>query len=110
MSEKCYFISLSLKNRLRVWIEIEKGSVIDFLVQLEHKTDDAWKQVVRYNYAHGFPHRDLILSNGTKEKEGINETELGKVVIFATKDIKDNWEDYVREAGYEERQRKGNDE
>jgi hypothetical protein len=83
-------------------MEIEKGAVVDFLVQLEHRTYDEYKQVVRYNYAHGFPHRDLILSNGTKEKERINESDLGEVVIFAIKDIKDNWKRYVKEIGYEE--------
>lgn len=100
-SEKQYFIFLSLKNRLRVWMEIEKGAVVDFLVQLEHGTGDEWKQIVRYNYAHGFPHRDLILSDGTKEKKGMDESDLGKVVIFAIKDIKDNWKEYIKEAGYE---------
>jgi hypothetical protein len=75
-------------------MKIEKGIVADFLVQLEHGTGDEWKQIVRYNYAHGFPHRDLILSNGTKEKKEIDESDLGKVLIFAMRDIKDNWEVY----------------
>ncbi len=63
MSEKYFFIVLSIKNRLQVWMKIEKGLMADFLVQLEHGTGDEWKQIVRYNYAHGFPHRDVKETN-----------------------------------------------
>jgi len=82
-------------------MEREGRRIVDFVVQLEHKMNDDWKEIVRYNYAHGFPHRDLILSNGSKRKERIHGEDLNEVFNFAVEDIKMNWERYLREAGYE---------
>ena len=98
---KNFFIPLSLKSRIRVRMEREGRRIVNFVVQLEHKMNDDWKEIVRYNYAHGFPHRDLILSNGSKRKERIHGEDLNEVFNFAVEDIKMNWERYLREAGYE---------
>ena len=44
------------KVRVRIRIEKVKGKIIDILIQLEI-FDKKWHEVIRYNYAHGKPHR-----------------------------------------------------
>ncbi|KPV64615.1 MAG: hypothetical protein AOA66_0048 [Candidatus Bathyarchaeota archaeon BA2] len=101
VKEKAFFIYLSLETRIRVRIARERRNVVDFVVQLEVEAKHGeWKAVVRYNYAHGFPHRDLIHANGTEEKETIPIKDLDKVVVYAINDLKQKWEVYVRRSGY----------
>ncbi|MCS4541791.1 MAG: hypothetical protein HY929_05665 [Euryarchaeota archaeon] len=100
MVRKFYFIPLSDKDRMRVDITIEKGKVKNFVIQLEAMVLGGWKAVVRYNYAHGFPHKDIMLSDGSKAKERIPETDLNEVVKYAINDIKQNWENYLKRCGY----------
>jgi len=99
--EKTFFIYLSFGARIRVRIIRERRKVVDFVVQLEVEAEPGeWKAVVRYNYAHGFPHRDVVYANGTEEKETIHIKGLEKVVIYAIDDLKQKWEAYVRRLGY----------
>jgi len=79
-----------------------KGKVEDLIVQLETQIEEKWIPVVRYNYSHGFPHRDLIPTDGRKIKEKIDETDLSKVVTIAIDELKHNWMKYLRRCGYEE--------
>ena len=45
---------------IRVRLEIERGDVIAFTEQLECYVDGRWRPVVRYDSAHGHPHRDTL--------------------------------------------------
>ena len=51
-----------LKNGdfVRVRLDIERGRVTAFTLQLETYVDGRWRPVVRYDSAHGHPHRDLL--------------------------------------------------
>jgi len=85
--------------RMRVKIDVDKGRLLDFVVQLE-VDDEGWKPVVRYNYAHGQPHRDLIYRNGKKEKLWLNKS-LKEVLDYGKRDIIKNWKKYIKECGYD---------
>lgn len=71
------------------------------VVQLETSIKEEWAPVIRYNYSHGFPHKDLLFSNRKKIKEDIFEDNLAKVVNLAINDLKRNWKKYLRRCGYE---------
>ncbi len=45
---------LDEKNALRVKFELDQGSVIKFVAQLECRLDDKFVPVVRYDTAHNF--------------------------------------------------------
>ena len=51
-----------LKNGdvIRVRLAVERGQVTAFTLQLETYVDGRWRPVVRYDSAHGHPHRDLL--------------------------------------------------
>ena len=87
--------------RVRVLIEREKSEIINFAIQLE-LNESGWNEVVRYNFAHGTPHRDLIHKNKKKEKLWLYDKTLREVFDYAKKDIMTNWKKYIKECGYNE--------
>jgi len=93
MSEKVFtkIISPSGDDRLRVKINIEKGKVVDIVVQYEARFNEEWHQIVRYDCSHGFLHRDVMFPNGKKEKHPLNIPELKSALLYAEQDIKDRW-------------------
>jgi len=99
--DKEFFVPLLAGNSLRIRINIDRGKVTRFVVQLEYTIeDDAWLPVVRYDSAHGRPHRDILDPSGeTVKKEWLDEL-LGRDVSMAEglnygqDDLKRNWRIY----------------
>ena len=87
------------KVRCRVKIEIEKGEVVDMMVQLEVK-ETKWKPAIRYNFAHGKPHMDIMPKKGKKKKIWLEGRDLNEILTYAEIDIRSNWKRYLRECGY----------
>ena len=81
-------------------MKIEKGRVKDLVVQLETWNEE-WLGVVRYNYAHGTPHKDFLYRDGRKFKEWFSQKTLEQVVNDAITDLKANWMGYLLRCGYE---------
>lgn len=80
---------------------MKSGKITDLVIQLE-TWNKTWKPVIRYNYAHGVPHKDLLFSDGRKLKEWFKGKKLDKVVTEAIEDLKRNWRKYLERCGYEE--------
>jgi hypothetical protein len=76
VNEKEYLILLDADTRKRHYHAIEVGKIIRFMVQLEVKMDATWKEVVRYDCAHDYVHKDC------------------DALTFADEDIDDNWQIY----------------
>ena len=72
---------------------------MNLVVQLEVFLGE-WKPVVRYNYAHGFPHRDILFADGRKVKESVEGRDLGAIATMAIQDLKANWVRHIRRCGY----------
>ena len=81
-------------EKLRIRLTIKKGKLTDVVFQYESFIEKKWMAIVRYDLAHGFFHRDVMQSNGEKEKTVIEITGLKEASIFAEQDIKDKWEFY----------------
>ena len=81
MGDKYFFILLDTDgfDRLRIRIETVKGEVKYFVVQYEALLKEEWIPIVRYDLAHGFFHRDVMMPKGEKEKQSINITNLETV-------------------------------
>ena len=93
MAEKEYIIPYSYDVRKRHYHKISKGKVERFLVQLEINYDSKWKEVVRYDCAHGFAHRDSYDLAGKNKKEKLFLS-FEDAMTIADDDIDDNWEFY----------------
>jgi tetrahydrodipicolinate N-succinyltransferase len=82
------------QNRLRVHLQTESGMLKDVMYQYETLINDQWIAIVRYDCAHGFFHRDVLFSNGDKEKQTIEMDSLKSASKYAEQDLKDRWEWY----------------
>ena len=81
-------------NRLRVRLKVEKGELLDVVYQYETLIDNKWQPIVRYDCAHGFFHRDILMPNGDQEKQEITLDNLKSASKYAAQDLKDRWEWY----------------
>lgn len=81
-------------DRLRVRLEIEKGELINIVVQYESLINNKWIAIVRYDIEHGFFHRDMMTPKGEEIKTPIDISDLNSAIIYAEQDIKDKWEYY----------------
>ena len=96
MNEKEFFIFLGnqFKDRIRVRLKKDKGVILDLIIQYEAMINAKWIPIVRYDCAHGFFHRDLLLPNGDKEKKAIEVPDLKYAFTFSKQDLVDKWEWY----------------
>ena len=81
-------------ERLRVRIRTEKGELRDVVYQYESFLHDRWVVIVRYDCAHGYFHRDVMLPNGDKQKNEVILDSLKTASKYAEHDIKNHWEWY----------------
>jgi len=63
-------------------------------VQYELKIKDEWYQVVRYDTAHGFAHKDIVPYKRDTQKETLPFNDYNLALTFAEKDLRDNWQKY----------------
>ncbi len=71
MGEREFVIYLDVlnQNRYRHWHIRERGQIVEFRIQYETLIAGEWHPVVRYDSAHGQPHRDILHRDGAQTKE-----------------------------------------
>jgi DNA-directed RNA polymerase subunit L len=96
MNQKEFFKILDREGfeRLRIRLKIDKGELINIVVQYESLIEKKWTAIVRYDIEHGFFHRDMMTPQGDKIKTPIDISDLKSAIIYAEQDIKDKWEHY----------------
>ncbi len=90
-----YIIPVGDSARKRHHHTTDKGKIVDFIVQLEVFVDNNWREVIRYDSAHGFAHIDKYYLDGTKVKSNLY-LELDEALTLADEDIKQNWKVYKK--------------
>jgi hypothetical protein len=94
MAEREFLIYLDPETRLCRYrhYHVSKGKkIVEFRIQLEVLVDEEWYPVVRYDTAHGIPHRDILHPNGEQTKEWFEGYSIEDVLTIGQKDIMDNW-------------------
>ena len=96
MKKKAFLKHLDSEGleRIRMKISVDKGKVVDIMVQYETSIKNKWTPVIRYDCAHGFFHRDVLSPQGDKEKQTIAIENLDHALQYAEQDIKDRWKFY----------------
>lgn len=96
MKEVFYFRYLDDDSieRIRIRFKTDKGKFIFVVIQYESYIKNKWTEIVRYDCAHGYFHRDILYPNGEKEKEVISIDNLKDAYNYAEQDIKDHWQFY----------------
>ncbi len=95
MAEKEYIIPYSDDARKRHFHTTIKGKVAKFVVQLEVNYKGSWKEVIRYDCAHGYAHMDYYNTHGKQAKEKLH-LRFEDALTLADDDIDENWEIYKR--------------
>jgi len=109
VGDKEYLIYLDdeLKNRYRHFHRTERGQVALFCIQYEALIGKTWVAIVRYDTAHGFPHRDTMHPDGSQSKEAFRFYSRSEVLTLGQYDIRQNWKRY--RAAYESEMRLENE-
>ena len=91
-------------DEIRVGFDTERGQVVDFSAQLECLFINRWRPVVRYDSAHGRPHRDTLDWDGyVVDKQWLPEgVSFGDALNFAIDDLRNQAAAYRQE--FERRQ------
>ena len=88
---------LELGCWLRMRISARRGKIAGFVVQLEVQIDDRTYPVVRYDCAHGQPHRDLLDHTGAVLEKRFLAFDYDRALSEAERDIRANWRYYRAE-------------
>jgi len=95
MPSKDYRIWLDARTYIVVNLTMVKGRIVSFVVRLMVKMGDQDYNVVRYDTAHGVPHRDTLgLKTGLQRKDWFFDQPLDDVLQGAIADLKVNYERY----------------
>lgn len=90
-----YRYPLSLEDELVVEMEIERSNIVDFKVMYNTIIKGKEHQVVRYDCAHGYAHKDILYEK-PKRKEIMADIEYDELLDIAKDDIERNWEQYKK--------------
>ena len=90
MPERRYILPVWIDARIRHYHRTERGKVVQFLIQLEVEVQDSWKEVLRYDTAHGYAHVDRFNVKGKKKKERLGLS-YNEALTRAERDMKQNW-------------------
>lgn len=78
-------------NRYRHRHEWERGQIAEFRIQYEALIEGEWRAIVRYDSAHGSPHKDILHPDGTETKEWFTFYSNAQVLTIGQRDIMENW-------------------
>ena len=87
---------LDEKDALRVKFELDQGSVVKFVVQLECRFNDKFVPVIRYDTAHDFAHCDRLHPYEPAQKIRMSASDCNEALTFAIQDLTENWKYYRR--------------
>ena len=99
MSEKeyIYYFTPERKDRFRYYHYLIQGHIVRFRIQYEARIGETWHAVVRYDTAHGRPHKDILHVDGSQDKVEFYGYPEEEVLTLGERDIKINWQRYRAE-------------
>jgi hypothetical protein len=82
------------QNRYRHYHVWEHGSIVEFRIQYEALIGEMWRPIIRYDSAHGDPHKDILHPDGTQTKEWFALYSNVEALTIGQRDIMENWPAY----------------
>ncbi len=96
MPQKYYKIILTNDVEIHVSFETLGGSLIRFVVKLVLQVGNSFLEIVRFDSAHGCPHKDTLNPNGeVVSKVWLDLLGNKQALDLGIKDLKDNYSLYV---------------
>ncbi len=96
MPKKYFVIDISQNIEIHVYLETMNGVVVNYVVKLLRLQDKTYHEIIRYDNAHGCPHKDILDKNGkVLRKVWYDFFDNQQGLDMAVKDLKDNSELYI---------------
>lgn len=97
MGERLYTLWLDDSTFVHLEFLTVRGKVVSFVVRLMREINNEWINVVRYDTAHGVPHRDLLDKRGrVLRKNWLVGMTFEQALIHAKEDLLKNYERYIK--------------
>ena len=96
MPKRYYTIDLGENIHIHVYFETINGLVIAYVVKLILLIDRKHYEVLRFDNAHGCPHKDILNTKGSVDRKvwfELLDNQQG--LDLAIKDLKDNYALYI---------------
>jgi len=99
VSEKEYtfYFTPQRKDRFRYYHYLVRGRIVRFRIQYEARIGEKWHAIVRYDTAHGCPHKDVLHPDGAQDKVEFYGYSREEALTLGERDIKANWRRYRAE-------------
>ena len=96
MPKKYFKIALSSGAEIHVYFETANGLIVDFVVKLILKIGQELYEVIRFDSAHGCPHKDILAPDcSIKRKVWYELLDNKQALDLAVRDLKDNGDIYI---------------
>jgi hypothetical protein len=96
MPKKYYKIELGNNAEIHVYFETLNGIIVNFVVKLILMQDGGYREIIRFDSAHGCPHKDVIDEDGhVIRKVWFEFIDNNDGLNLAVKDLKDNFDIYI---------------
>ena len=92
--EYIYYFTPEHENRFRYHHYLAQGRIVRFRIQYEARIGEKWYAIVRYDTAHGRPHKDILYPDGSQDKVEFSGYSREEVLTLGERDIKANWQRY----------------
>jgi hypothetical protein len=91
--------ALGLGAKLHYELVRARKEILRYTVQLTVEMDTSWVPVIRYDTAHGSPHKHIYKRDGKERTQAVDiiyDGDLGyqQAAVMAFKDLEENWEAY----------------
>ena len=96
MREVEYLSKLYPNVSIRYKMDINRGKVIYFVIQLFYYENDKIYEISRYDSAHNVPHKHLLYKK-PEEKILYEYYSNEQVITIAEEDFTNNYENYIKE-------------
>lgn len=88
------YLDETQENRYRHQHTWDGNQIVKFTIQYEALVEGQWHPVLRYDNAHGIPHRDTLHPDATQTKEMYPSYSNAEVLTIGQRDIIENWPAY----------------
>ena len=96
MPTKYFVIKLSEKAEIQVFFQTADGFIVSFVVKLIVFGSSGYHEVIRFDSAHGCPHKDILNVDGSVRRKVWYKLLSNKQGLdLAIRDLKDNVEMYI---------------
>ncbi len=96
MPKKYFVIDIAPGVQIHVYFETLNGVVVNYVAKLVKLKNTKFYEIIRYDNAHGCPHKDILDINGKViRKTWYDFFDNHQILDMAIKDLKDNYALYI---------------